>query len=117
LICDFNAANFSFFVLVFGKLDSELHRAPHCSLRTIESKIVYTNNSTASWLNDKTAADKESIIKKAMEGNQKFIDDSKQKEKKLHENRIKILQEREKTKTKRKEKRLLAMMLYCYLYI
>jgi hypothetical protein len=24
---------------VFGKLDSELHRAPHCSLRTIESKI------------------------------------------------------------------------------
>ena len=41
-----------------------------------------------------------------MEGNQKFIDDSKQKEKNLHENRIKILQEREKTKTKREEKRL-----------
>ena len=31
-----------------------------------------------------------------MEGNQKFIDDSKQKEKNIHENRIKILQEREK---------------------
>jgi hypothetical protein len=53
--------------------------------------MIYTNNSTASWLNDKTAADKESIIKKAMEGNQKFIDDSKQKEKKLHENRILIV--------------------------
>ena len=66
---------------VSGKLDSELHRAPHCSLRTIESKIIYTNNSTASCLNDKTAADKEIIIKKALEGNQKFIDDSKQKEK------------------------------------
>jgi hypothetical protein len=31
-----------------------------------------------------------------MAGNQKFIDDSKQKEKKLHENRIKLLQERKK---------------------
>jgi hypothetical protein len=41
-----------------------------------------------------------------MEGNQKCIDDSKQKEQNLHENRIKILQEREKTKTKREEKRL-----------
>ena len=41
-----------------------------------------------------------------MAGNQKFIDDSKQKEKKLHENRIKILQEREKTKANREEKRL-----------
>ena len=41
-----------------------------------------------------------------MEGNQKFIDDSKQKEKNLHVNRIKILQERVKTKTKREEKRL-----------
>jgi hypothetical protein len=50
---------------VFGKLDSELHRTPHCSLRTFESKIISTNNSTASWLNDKTAADKEIIIKKS----------------------------------------------------
>jgi hypothetical protein len=41
-----------------------------------------------------------------MAGNQKFIDDSKQKEKKLHENRIKLLQEREKTKANREEKRL-----------
>lgn len=48
---------------VFGKL--ELHHAPHCSLQTIKSKIIYTNNSTASWLNDKTAADKEIIIKKS----------------------------------------------------
>ncbi|VDI46901.1 Hypothetical predicted protein [Mytilus galloprovincialis] len=43
---------------VFGQLDAELKRAPHCSLRTVESKLLYKNNKTAEWLKEKKSRKK-----------------------------------------------------------
>ncbi|CAG2192052.1 unnamed protein product [Mytilus edulis] len=92
---------------VFGQLDAELKRAPHCSLRTVESKLLYKNNKTAEWLKEKKESEKGEIINEAGRNNSKFINFSKLKQKKLHENRLKIIEERKKTKTKREEKKRL----------
>ncbi|CAG2236214.1 unnamed protein product [Mytilus edulis] len=85
---------------VFGQLDAELKRAPHCSLRTVESKLLYKNNKTAEWLKEKGE-----IINEAVRNNSKFINFSKLKQKKLHENRLKIIEERKRLKQKERKKK------------
>ncbi|CAC5384608.1 unnamed protein product [Mytilus coruscus] len=79
-----------------------LHTVP---LRTVESKLLYKNNKTAEWLNEKKESEKGHIINKAVRSNAEFINNSKLKQKKLHKNKIKVIEERHKVKTKREEKK------------
>lgn len=54
---------------------------------------MYENNKTAEWLKEKNS-EKGHIINKAIRSNAEFINNSKLKQKLLHENRIKIIEDK-----------------------
>lgn len=48
---------------LMAKMNSSLKQAPDSSVETIESKIMYGNNKTHNWLNNKSKSDQHKLIK------------------------------------------------------
>ena len=51
---------------LMAQVDRSVSHAPNANVKTIESKILFNDNETDSWLKSKTAEEKYTIIKNAM---------------------------------------------------
>ncbi|CAC5408002.1 unnamed protein product [Mytilus coruscus] len=51
---------------LIGKLESAIKQSPNSSVGAIETKVVYNNNKTQTWLDTKSNADKEILVKTAI---------------------------------------------------
>nr|XP_054771218.1 uncharacterized protein LOC129279140 [Lytechinus pictus] len=89
----------------FGRADAMLHRAPNISVGKVESKLMFSSNDTASWLQKFPVDERENKIMNAMKmGKNVRLEEQKQKQ-----SVVKLVQERNKMRRKElteKEKKL-----------
>ena len=88
---------------IFGQLDFNLHRAPNAAVEFVEAKIMFAENKTAQWLNEKTQFEKKCLHDSARKIARVNISKSKEQHKKLHEIKSKLLKEKQEMLAKKCE--------------
>lgn len=95
----------------FAKFDRLLREKPHASTLALEAHILFTNNKTSKWLNQKSMAEREKLIKEARKNAPSYRKTYKERltqiEKehmKQQEDKIKKNQEAERRSLEAKEK-------------
>ena len=88
---------------IFGQLDFNLHRAPNAAVEFVEAKIMFAENKTAQWLNEKTQFEKKCLHDSARKIARVNISKSKKQHKKLHEIKSKLLKEKQEMLAKKFE--------------
>ncbi|CAC5381640.1 unnamed protein product [Mytilus coruscus] len=88
---------------LMGKLDSAIKQCPNSSVGDIETKIVYNNNKTQTWLDTKSNADKEILVKNAIKNRNSRSVFKKKNE--SFNNRVKIINQRFESKEKQAKRK------------
>lgn len=86
-----------------GQLDFKLKSACTSSINSIESCILYTNNKTENWLQDKDPKKQEEIINSARSENRIFMKKDREKQEQLFIKQTKILEEKEARRKKERK--------------
>lgn len=90
---------------LMAKLDSQLRTAPTANISSIENSILYKNNDTETWLENKSENEQGNIISSARKEVKQNISVIKNRKKQLFNNHVLIIKEREKAQRKKLEKR------------
>jgi UDP-N-acetylglucosamine transferase subunit ALG13 len=90
---------------LMAKLDSQLKAAPSANVSTIESSVMFRNNQTSSWLDEKDDIKQNSIVTSARKQNAYMINQRKERKQQLLKDHQKIIQERESAKKLKLEKK------------
>jgi len=90
---------------LMAKMDSSLKQAPNSSIETIESKIMYSNNKTHNWLNNKSKSDQHKLIKAVISRKKQTTLDNYFRKKDIFEQRVAIINERIKLKEKQNQRK------------
>ncbi len=90
----------------FAKLDRLLREKPHASTLALEAHILFTNNKTSKWFNQKSATDRSKMMEEARKNAPHYRKLYHQRISEIEENIIKQQCEREK-KNKETERKLL----------
>jgi hypothetical protein len=64
---------------LMAKLDSQLKAAPSANVSTIESSVMFRNNQTSSWLDEKDDIKQNSIVTSARKQNAYMINQRKER--------------------------------------
>ena len=88
-----------------AKLDSQLKAAPSVNVSTIESSVMFRNNQTSSWLDEKDDVKQNSIVTSARKQNTYIIHQRKERKQQILKDHQKIIQERESAKKLKLEKK------------
>lgn len=78
-----------------AKLDHLLREKPNATTIVLEGLVLFSNNKTTQWLNEKSPEDREAIFKRARKIAPEFKDLYKQRRKKLLEDRAKALRDKQ----------------------
>lgn len=78
-----------------AKLDHLLREKPNATTIALEGLVLFSNNKTTQWLNEKSPEDREAIFKRARKIAPEFKDLYKQRRKKLLEDRAKALRDKQ----------------------
>ena len=89
----------------FAKLDRLLREKPNATTIALEGLVLFSNNKTAQWLNEKSFEDREALFKKARKIAPEFKDLYKQRRRKLLEDRAKVLRDKQLALQKLREKK------------
>ena len=89
----------------FAKLDRLLREKPNATTIALEGLVLFSNNKTAQWLNEKSLEDREALFKKARKIAPEFKDLYKQRRRKLLEDRAKVLRDKQLALQKLREKK------------
>ena len=76
----------------FAQLDRFLREKPNASILSLEALILFCNNKTASWLNDKSPTEHCELLHKARSSSSGLKQQYQVRRKKLIEDRAKLLQ-------------------------
>ena len=76
----------------FAQLDRFLREKPNASILSLEALILFCNNKTASWLNDKSPAERCELLHKSRSSSSGLKQQYQVQRKKLIEDRAKLLQ-------------------------
>jgi hypothetical protein len=76
-------------------LDSQLKAAPSANVLTIGSSVMFRNNQTSSWLDEKNDIKHNSIVISARKQNAYMINQRKERKQQLLKDHQQIIQERE----------------------
>ena len=103
----------------FAILDRLLREKPNASLLSLEAMILFSNNKTARWLNEKSEAERSKLLQNARACGPELKKQYQARKKRLLEERAEILQAKQaalmhlqEKKIKEKEKLTLTMMIY-----
>ena len=88
----------------FAKVDRLIREKPHASTLAMEAHILFTNNQTSKWLNQKSAADKARMMEEARKNAPRYRKAYQQRVSQIEKDNIKRQQEREKKKKEAERK-------------
>lgn len=89
---------------VFGQLDFQLKRAPNLKVDFAESKIMYPANDTATWLDQKSVTEHDSIISAARKSASEALSLSQTRHRDILAEKSRLLREKQEQKAKKEEK-------------
>lgn len=90
----------------FAQLDRLLREKPNASVLSLEATILFSNNKTAKWLNEKSPAERAELLKKARACAPEFRRQYQARKQKLLEERGNILQAKQAALTRLQEKKV-----------
>ncbi|XP_062597563.1 uncharacterized protein LOC134258988 [Saccostrea cucullata] len=89
---------------LFGKLDYNLKAGPTTNINTIESVMIFNDNDTKEWLEEKDESELKLIVENARKENRKFMALQKERKDILFQQHIQGLKEKEEETKKKKER-------------
>lgn len=89
----------------FAKLDRLLREKPNASTLSLEGLILFSNNKTASWLQQKSLEEREALFRNARRLAPEFRDLYKKRRHKLLEDRAKVLRDKQMALQRIQEKK------------
>ena len=90
---------------LMAKLDSHMKSAPTANIDTIENCVMFRNNDTISWLQNKDRDEQKLVIDNARKQNDLIIKKRKERQEQLKKDHQNVIHEREKNKKLKLEKK------------
>ena len=89
---------------IFGQLDFQLKRAPNLKVDFAESKIMYSANETAVWLDEKSSSEHDSLISAARKSARQSMMVSHSRYSAVLSEKSSLLKQKQEEKAKKEEK-------------
>lgn len=92
---------------LMGQVDYHVHSSSMSSTNTVESKLLYVNNKTSEWFNNKSEEEKKDITVQIMKKNRTYMNIEKYRKETLLRKLLTNLKEKEdEIKRKKKKKKM-----------